>query len=402
MGFDSSEDGLEDFAELLEDSFEIDSLKRGDIREAEILEIRESEIVVDVGVKRDGFVNLQDLERIDPGILASLRVGDKVPVFVLNPQDRDGNLLVSINLGLEGQDWLRAQQLLDSGEGVTAEVIGHNRGGILVRFGRLEGFVPSSHTAEIGQNLQGDDRNDAMQEMAGQQIDLKVIEVNQARRRLILSQRDAQRESRTRQKEELLSQLHVGDILPGRVTGIRDFGLFVDIGGADGLVHVSELAWHRVAHPRDVAEIGDQVQVSILELDTEQKRIALSIRRTLPDPWEIVNQTYHLEEIVTGTVTNLVDFGAFVVLADGIEGLLHVSEMADGSLTEPHSYLKRGDEVTIKIVRIEPERRRIGFTQSGLGFSRPTDSVGQTNTSEHEAVDIEEDAQSADEDWLED
>jgi small subunit ribosomal protein S1 len=329
--------------------------------------------VVDVGVKRDGFVAMQDIERLDPKFLKSLKVGDAVPVYVLNPSDRDGNLLVSINLGLEGQDWLRAQQLLESGDMVEAEVIGYNRGGLLVRFGRLEGFVPSSHAADLEQGLNGTDRRDAMDHLIGGKIGLKVIEVNQGRRRLILSQREAQREWRSRQKERLLDNLKVGDVVTGRVTGVRDFGVFVDIGGADGLIHVSELAWHRVPHPRDVVEVGDEIRVHVLELDQGNQRIALSLRRTLSDPWDIVNDTYQIDQIVEGTVSNVVDFGAFVVLPDGIEGLLHITEMADGTLTEPHSYLQRGDKVTVRIVRIEPERRRIGFTQQGLNMSRPTD-----------------------------
>src|SRR5574341_2476351 len=208
--------------------------------------------------------------------------------------------------------------------------------------------------------------------MVGQPIGLKVIEVNQARRRLILSQREAQREWRTQQKQRLLTELKVGDIVKGRVTGIRDFGVFVNLGGADGLIHVSELAWHRVPHPGDVVSIGQEIDVYILELDAEQQRIALSLRRTQPDPWHMVEKTYQIGQIVQGEVSNVVDFGAFMVLPDGIEGLLHITEMADGTLTEPHSYLKRGDKVSVKIVRIEPERRRIGFTQAGLNLTEPT------------------------------
>ena len=374
-----------DFAEMLEESYKFDQLKRGDIRQAEILEVRANEIVVDAGAKRDGFVPIGDLERLSKEFLSSLNEGDTVPVYVLNPVDRDGNLIVSINLGLEGQDWTVAQQLLDSGEVVEVEVIGHNRGGLLVRFGRLEGFVPASHSAEIQQGLEGTDRRDAMDELIGSTLGVKVIEVNQGRRRLILSQREAQREWRGIQKERLLEELKIGDIVQGVVTGIRDFGVFVDIGGADGLIHISELAWHRVPHPRDVVENGKSVEVYILELDHDKQRIALSLRRTQPDPWDNVYSTYSLEQVVEGTVSNVVDFGAFVVLPDGIEGLLHVTEMADGTLTEPHSYLKRGDRIVVKIVRIEDDRRRIGFTQTGLEMNSPTAEISE------ELVDITHD-----------
>jgi small subunit ribosomal protein S1 len=360
------EEYYQDFADLLESSFEVDDLQRGDIRDAVILDIRKSEIVVDVGVKHDGIIPQQDIERMDAGLFKSLSVGDTVPVYVLNPSDQDGNLIVSLNLGLQGHDWTRASELMESGEIVEGEIIGYNRGGLLVQFGRLEGFVPTSHLAEFGQGGTDHERSEAMNDMVGQTIALKVIEVNQSRRRLILSQREAQRKWRTQQKKKLLEELKVGDIVPGRVTGVRDFGVFVDIGGADGLIHVSEMAWHRVPHPSDVVSVGDEIQVYILDLDQDQQRIALSLRRTYPDPWEKVEETYQIGQIIEGTVSNVVDFGAFVVLPDGIEGLLHITEMGDGTLTEPHSYVKRGDVIPLQIVRIEKDRKRIGFTQKEL------------------------------------
>ena len=357
---------VQDFGALLDRYYEVEQLQRGDIREAEVLQITPHQIVVDLGAKRDGLVPMTDIERLDPQILQSLRVGDVVPVYVLNPSDQDGNLVVSLNLGLQGHDWARAHQLLASGELTEAEVIGHNKGGLLVRFGRLEGFVPNSHCLDLPQDLSGAERQEAVERLIGKTLTLKVIEVNQRRRRLILSQREAQREWRNAQKQRLLSQLKVGDIVSGRVTGVRDFGVFVDIGGADGLVHVSELAWHRVPHPRDVVKVGDVLKVYVLELDHEHQRIALSLRRAQPNPWDVVEQTYQVGQVVEGTVGNVVDFGAFVVLPDGIEGLLHITEMGDGTLSEPYSYVKSGDRITVRIVRIEPERRRIGFTQRGL------------------------------------
>jgi transcriptional accessory protein Tex/SPT6 len=163
---------------------------------------------------------------------------------------------------------------------------------------------------------------------------------------------------------------------------VRDFGVFVDIGGADGLIHVSEMAWHRVPHPSDVVSIGDEIQVYILELDHEQQRIALSLRRTYPDPWEHVEEHYQIGQITEGTVSNVVDFGAFVVLADGIEGLLHITEMGDGTLTEPYSYVKRGDVIPLQIVRIEKDRKRIGFTQKELNLAGPSNLSELADTGE--------------------
>jgi len=388
----SEEDGNNaSFGDLLEESESFDQPRRGDIRPALILQISPTEIIVDLGGKRDGVVPKEDLDRLAPDYIQSLNAGEEVPVYILNPNDRDGNMLVSINLGLQGQDWVRAHQLLESGDLVESEVTGYNRGGLLVRFGRLEGFVPASHILELDPGLPEPDRSEAMDNLIGQSIGLKVIEVNQGRRRLILSQREAQREWRTQQKQRLLDELEIGDVVTGRVTGIRDFGVFVDLGGADGLIHVSELAWHRVPHPRDVVKVGDELTVHVLELDREKQRIALSLRRLQADPWNTVEERYAIGEVVEGTVSNVVDFGAFVVLEDGIEGLLHVSEMADGTLTEPYSYIRRGDKVSVRVARIEPSRKRIGFTQQGLYLEGPTDAPRDLDAEpiEEEADDLD-------------
>ena len=180
---------------------------------------------------------------------------------------------------------------------------------------------------------------------------------------MIFSEREAQREVRLQQKAHLLSSLQEGQKVRGTVTGLRDFGAFVNIGGADGLIHVSELAWHRVDHPRDILSIGDEIDVYVLNLDRDTNRIALSRKRLLSDPWDNAQGRYHEGQLVEGTVTNVVDFGAFVALDDGLEGLLHLSEMGDGSLKEPHSYVKKGDRLSLRISHLEPEKRRVGFTQ---------------------------------------
>nr|MBN1230018.1 30S ribosomal protein S1 [Anaerolineae bacterium] len=379
MHTNNGDEDVQDFGQMLDSYYSFDEPKRGDIREAVILQIDENEIVVDLGGKRDGIVPSQDLERLTPSVLDSLQVGDVVPVYILNPSDNSGNLLVSINLGLQGSDWTRAQRLLENDETVDAVVTGYNRGGLLVKFGQIEGFVPVSHVLDIPQGLPSDTRGDAMASLVSSTLVLKVIEVNQQRRRLIFSQREAQREWRAVQKEKLLNELAVGDIIPGRVTGVRDFGVFVDIGGADGLIHVSELAWHRIPHPNDILSIGDEINVYVLDLDHKKQRIALSLCRAMSDPWETVQETYSIGQIVQGTVNNVVDFGAFVVLDDGIEGLLHVTEMADGSLTEPFSYIQRGDRISLQIVRIEVDEKRIGFTQKGLQIDTPTDDLSAIN-----------------------
>jgi small subunit ribosomal protein S1 len=357
------DDKNDDFESLLAESFDYTPPRRGEIRNAIIMQITRNEIIVDLGLKQDGLVTSQDLEHLDAEIRSSLQVGQEIPVYILQPRDRDGNLIVSINMGLQQFDWDEAARLMQADEVVEVKVTGSNRGGVLVRWKRLEGFIPSSHMVTINTATQTGDRRNALSELEGDKLNVKIIEVDPSRRRLIFSEREAQREWRAQQKERLLAELKEGDVVKGVVTGLRDFGAFVNLGGADGLIHVSELAWHRIDHPRDILAVGDEIDVFILTLDRDKNRIALSRKRLLNDPWEDAIERYHEGQLVEGMVTNVVDFGAFIALDDGLEGLLHLSEMGDGSLKEPHSYVKKGDRLQLRISRLEPERRRVGFTQ---------------------------------------
>ncbi len=355
-----------EFQKLFEESFDYKPPRRGEIRTATILQIDRNEIIVDMGAKQDGIVTSKDIEHLSPAFLESLEVGQQVPVFVLQPRDKEGNLIVSINMGLQQNDWEEAARLKEEEEVVPVRVTGYNKGGVLVRWRSLEGFIPASHMITVSPTMQGGDRRDALEELkkfGAEPLSVKVIEVNPERRRLIFSEREAQRELRAQRKAELLDSLSEGKIVNGTVTGLRDFGAFVNIGDADGLIHVSELAWHRVDHPSDVLAVGDEIDVFILNLDRDTNRIALSRKRLLEDPWEHADDRYYEGQLVEGTVTNVVDFGAFIALDDGLEGLLHLSEMGDGSLKEPYSYVKKGDRLQLRISRLEPERRRVGFTQ---------------------------------------
>lgn len=365
-----------EFLQLLEESFDYTPPERGEIRNAIILQVDpRGDIIVDLNAKQDGIVPAQDLDRLDPEYRAKLKIGESVPVYVVNPRDSDGNLLVSISQGLQQYDWDEARRLLNTEEVVEVTVTGYNRGGVLVRWRRLEGFIPTSHLVTVGTG--GTDRRDSLGALNARVLGVKVIEVDQSRRRLIFSEREAQKEWRQQQKTRLLSELMEGEIVDGVVTGLRDFGAFVNLGGADGLIHVSELAWHRVDHPRDVLKIGDEIKVYVLSLDRDTNRIALSRKRLLPDPWADAMNRYHEGQQVEGTVTNVVDFGAFIALDDGLEGLLHLSEMGDGTLKEPYSYVKKGDRLQMRISRLEPDKRRVGFTQR-WGVEQPilTDEEG--------------------------
>ncbi len=376
----------ENFEEMLASSFDFSYTppRRGEIREATILQIDEREIIVDLGAKQDGIVPSQDLDRMDDAFRESLATGASVPVYVVNPRDQNDNLIVSINMGLQRYDWEKARELLASQDTVDVKVSGYNKGGALVRWNRLEGFIPSSHLVSTNLSV---DRKEAMIQLIGSTLGVKVIEVDQDRRRLIFSEREAQKEWRARRKAKLLAELNVGDVVGGVVTGLRDFGAFVNIGGADGLIHVSELAWHRVDHPRDILSIGEEIEVYVLNLDRQTNRIALSRKRLLNDPWDDAQYRYHEGQLVEGYVTNVVDFGAFVALGDGLEGLLHLSEMGDGALKEPHSYVQKGDQLSLRISHLEPEKRRVGFTQR-WGTEVGDEASSETSNSEKAAEDV--------------
>ena len=339
-------------AALIKSDYDIAQPRRGQVYEAIVLSISENDIVVDLGVKRDGIVPPKDLSLLDEEYVESLEVGDHIPVAVLTTRDREGNLVVSINKGLERKDWLRAQDLLDSGEIIEAEVTGHNRGGALVSFGGLEGFVPNSHLSSVPRGLRGQQLRDAKEDLIGHTLPLIVIEVDQRRRRLVLSERQAMR----RRRHRLLDELTEGEIHQGVVCNLVDFGAFVDLGGVDGLIHISELDWKHVDRPGEVLSVGDAVEVLVLDVDRERKRIALSRKRLLPDPWETLTDTLHVGDEVEGRVTGLTDFGVFVDVG-GVDGLVHVSDMRDEEVVL--EALESGDPVRVRVVEIDQWQRRI-------------------------------------------
>ena len=336
------------------------SPKRGDIREGTILDVDSVEIIVDIGAKHDAIVSPQEAEGMTPEELGALQVGDAIHVYVLRFDDRIGRLLVSIRFAQGYEDWQRAQQLLDSGEVTKATISGHNRGGLLCHFGTLQGFIPVSQLA----NLYPRDRSqpDLLAQFVGTERVLKVIEVNRQRRRLVLSERAALRDWRAQQREALLQEIREGQVRRGTVSNLCDFGAFVDLGGMDGLVHLSEVSWARIEHPRDILAVGQAVEVLVLSVDRERERIGLSYKRTQPDPWTSVGEKYAPGQLVRGVVSHLVSFGAFVELEPGIEGLIHLSELAEGDFGDPAGIVSAGEEVAVLVLSVEPEQHRIGLS----------------------------------------
>jgi small subunit ribosomal protein S1 len=348
-----------DFMALLEASFAFEQPERGDLLNGTILAIDNQGMIVDVGMKRDGVVTRNDLERME-GI--TFRVGDEVAVMVIQPEDQDGNLVLSVSQARQSEDWAKAEELLESGDIWEGVVTDANRGGLIIPFGNLRGFVPASHVMDLPRGLNENDRKGHMGSFVGKRIAVKVIEVNRKRRRLVLSQRDAQRGRRDMRKESLLEELQEGEIRRGVVSGLRDFGAFVDLGGADGLIHISELAWHRVKHPRELLSVGDEIDVYILRLDRDGKRIGLSLKRLQPNPWAMVDEMYHVGQLIEGEVSRVAQFGAFVSLEPGIEALLHTSQMADPAPEDPTGLLQEGQKLLMRIISIESHRQRLGLS----------------------------------------
>lgn len=372
--------------EQLFGSYDYQLPQRGDIREGVIVSIEPNEIVVDIGVKRDGIVPPRDLEMLGAEEVAKLNVGDQVPVFVLKPEDAQGNMIVSINIARKQQNWLHAEEMQQSGEIFEAQVVDCNKGGLLVPFGNLRGFIPASQLSNMPRGLSQEQKMERLKSFIGQNLHLKVIEVDRRRRRLILSERAAQRQLRRQLKEKLLQELTEGEVRHGVVSGLADFGAFVDLGGADGLIHVSELSWDRVSHPREVLEVGQEVDVYILRLDHEHKRIGLSLKRLQPDPWHLVDEKYEIDQLVRGVITNIVDFGAFARLEPGIEGLIHISEIAEEDVGHPSNVLEPGEEVLVRIISIDSQRRRIGLSMRQVPCLEE-----EINVEELELAEIEED-----------
>ncbi len=354
---------LELFEQFLDQDASMEQPDRGELRSGTIVEIHSSELVVDIGSKRDGVVPQADLNKLDPEYVKGLQVGDEIDVVVSKQIDDDGIFQLSIADALQQKDWLLAQDLLDNGETTDHRVVGYNKGGLTVEFNRLRGFVPASHIVDMPRNVPEEQRQAEFEKRIGQEMRLKVIEVDKKRRRLVMSQMLAEREYRAGRKEELFRTLHVGDVINGEVRSLRPFGAFVDLGGADGLLHVSEIGWTPISHPREALEVGQMVEVQVIRLDPENQRIALSRKRVMANPWETVEKRYNVGDTVDVIITRLVDFGAFAQIEPGIEGLIHISELADITVAEPLKAVHSGETVQAKILRIDAKRQRIGLSR---------------------------------------
>jgi small subunit ribosomal protein S1 len=351
---------------LLEEYAPVCSLERGAIVRGVIVQIEPTALIVDVGAKCEGVVPERELERLDPQLLASLKPGDEIDVCVLNPDGPRGEIVLSILRAQQAQDWCRARALKESREIVELEVESSNRGGLLVRIGGLRGFVPASQLDPSRgiPRISDPTCREALAQLVGTRVQLVVIEADQDRNRLILSERAALARQREEASKQILATLQEGDVRKGKVRNLTHFGAFIDLGGLDGLLHLSEISWQPVEHPADVLQIGQEVEVLILSVDREQRQIALSMKRLEPDPWMTVGERYRVGQLVQARITRLTKWGAFarIVGDEAIEGLIHISELDDRKINHPSEVVQPGDVVTLRVVRLEPERHRMGLS----------------------------------------
>lgn len=352
---------------LEEEAFGMETPRRGELRTGTIARISGNDILVDIGAKSEGVIPASEVERMSEEERAELVVGKELPVYVVRTGDRDVGILLSATRAMEESDWTRAEKMMQDQEVFEGQVGGYNKGGLIVKVGNLRGFIPASQVSlSRRRRAEGETPDKRWGKMVGEPIIARVIEVDRRRNRLILSERAAAREARKAMKERLIGDLQPGEVRTGRVISLADFGAFVDIGGADGLVHLSEISWKRLAHPSQALEVGQEVQVKVLAVDTDRRRISLSMRELEPDPWETIVSSLQEGQLVEGRITKITKFGAFASLtvADGyeVEGLIHISELADRRIEAPDEVVQEGQAVTLRVIKVDRDRKRIGLS----------------------------------------
>ena len=326
----------------------------GDVVTGRVVRIDSDEVLVDIGYKSEGVIPASELsirKSVDPSEEVSL--GEEVDALVLTKEDQDGRLILSKKRARFERAWRRIESAADSGEPVSGTVIEVVKGGLIIDLG-VRGFLPAS--------LVDIRRVPNLDEYLGQTIECKVIELNRSRNNVVLSRRAVLEEQRKEDRERILDRLQPGQVVEGTISNIVDFGAFVDLDGIDGLIHISELSWSHVNHPSEILNIGDPVTVKVLDIDRDRQRISLGLKQTQEDPWQRVIDTYNVGDELEGNVTKVVTFGAFVEILDGVEGLVHISELAQHHVENPREIIQPGDQVRVKILEIDSERRRLSLS----------------------------------------
>jgi len=381
---------------LNEQELNVDLPQPGEIRTGVIASISHSQILVSIGAKSEGVISGRDLDQLSAEERDALKVGQEVHVFVVNPEDANGNVVLSFKRAQEQLSWENADKLLESNSIIESKITGFNKGGLIVAVEGLRGFVPSSQVSALRRTqTTGDTPEQRWQKMVGQPISVRVVEVDRERRRLILSERAASTESRQSLKERVLDELEQGQVYTGRVTSLANFGAFINVNGADGLVHLSELSWDHIEHPKEVLEVGQEIKVKVINVDREKKRIGLSVRALQEDPWRSRVQKYSVGQLVEGVITRLTKFGAFARLEGDIEGLIHISEIAEHRIEHPKEVLKEGEVKSLRVIRIDADQHRIGLSLRKVDSAAYADKDFKLLTAEFDTHASEEPATDA-------
>ena len=348
--------------ELLELEGGWKDLRRGEVVEGVVMRVDQEGILVNVGGKSEGIIPTREARSLTPDALASLEVGASLVAYVLRTEGEEGTALLSLDRARSEQGWVILEKAMESGDPVEGVIIEHNRGGAVVLVEGVQAFVPLSHLLPATRDLRQQAESGGPVS-PGQPQEYKVLEVDRRRRRAILSERMALQSAREAQKARLLQELVEGETRTGKVSGISKFGVFVDLGGADGLIHTSELSWQPVADPEQIAQVGDEVTVLVLKVDQERQRISLSLRRLNPEPWDWVTENFQAGQIVNGTITRLTSFGAFAQIEEGVEGLIHISELSTRHIEHPREAVREGEVLELKILNVDPERHRLALSR---------------------------------------
>jgi len=349
-------------ADLLDQYVPSKALRRGEIIDGKVMSKTGEGLLVNIGYKSEGLVPGREMRTLGPEGVAEIGVGDEIIAYVINPEGPDGSSILSIDRARGEQGWRILEKAMESDETTKGNIIGSNRGGAVVEAEGVQGFIPLSPLVGPARELYVPGGEPPKEGFIGMEVEFKIVELNRRRNRAIFSERAALQAWKQIQKMRLVQELNEGETRRGRVAGISNFGAFVDLGGADGLIHISELSWEPIKSPEEVVSVGDEIDVFILKVDRENLKIALSLRRLKPEPWDEVENKFSVGQIVDGVVTKLANFGAFARIDAGIEGLIHISELSHEVIKHPRDVVNEGDELKLKIIRIEPERRRLGLS----------------------------------------
>lgn len=361
----------------------INNFSEGDIVTGNVVRIDKDEILVDIGYKAEGVIPVNELSiRKNVNTQDEVQLGEEIDALVMTKEDADGRLILSKKRARFEKAWKRIEAAFESGEPVTGNVIEVVKGGLILDLG-VRGFLPAS--------LVDIRRVQDLQEYVGQEINCRVIEMNRNRNNVVLSRRAVLEEERKEVRQQIIDELHVGDIVEGTISNIVDFGAFVDLDGIDGLIHISELSWTHINHPSEVLQVNQKVKVKVLDIDRDRQRISLGLKQTQEDPWQKVVAQHQVGDVVEGKVTKIVAFGAFVEIYAGIEGLVHISELANRHVERPDEVVSVGQTVQVKIIEVDSQRRRLSLSikrvdGEGVKPLRPAAPEGEAAASEEPTV----------------